>query len=54
MWTTPSFGAALIGRWLEAHGYQVAILARPDPDDPEVFRMFGKPRLAFLVDRRSA
>ena len=45
----PSFGAALIGRWLEAHGYQVAILARPDPDDPEVFRMFGKPRLAFLV-----
>jgi uncharacterized radical SAM protein YgiQ len=45
----PSFGAALIGRWLEAHGYQVAILARPDPDDPEVFRMFGKPKLAFLV-----
>lgn len=44
-----SFGAALIGRLLEAHGYQVAILARPDPDDPEVFRMFGKPRLAFLV-----
>ena len=45
----PSFGAALIGRLLEVHGYQVAILARPDPDDPEVFRMFGKPRLAFLV-----
>lgn len=45
----PSFGAALIGRLLEARGYRVGILSRPDPDDAEVFRMFGKPRLAFLV-----
>jgi uncharacterized radical SAM protein YgiQ len=45
----PSFGTALIGRLLEAHGYRVGILSRPDPDDPEVFRMFGRPRLAFLV-----
>ncbi len=45
----PSFGAALIGRLLEAHGYRVGILSRPDPDDPEAFRMFGRPKFAFLV-----
>ena len=44
-----SFGAAIIGRVLEAAGYKVGILARPDPDDVEAFRIFGRPRLAFLV-----
>ncbi len=44
-----SFGAAVIGRVLEARGYTVGILARPDPDDAEAFRLLGKPRLAFLV-----
>ena len=44
-----SFGAAIIGRVLEAEGYKVGILARPDPDDVEAFRIFGRPRLAFLV-----
>ncbi|HWR11058.1 MAG TPA: YgiQ family radical SAM protein [Rectinemataceae bacterium] len=44
-----SFGAAIIGRVLESEGYRVAILARPDPDDVEAFRIFGRPRLAFLV-----
>jgi uncharacterized radical SAM protein YgiQ len=44
-----SFGAAIIGRWLESKGYRVGILSRPDPDDVEAFRIFGKPRLAFLV-----
>ncbi|MDD3981606.1 MAG: YgiQ family radical SAM protein [Spirochaetales bacterium] len=44
-----SFGTAIIGRVIEAEGYRVAVLARPDPDDVEVFRLFGKPRLAFLV-----
>ncbi len=44
-----SFGTAIIGRVLEAEGYKVAILSRPDPDDVEVFRIFGRPRLAFLV-----
>jgi len=45
----PSFGAALISRLLEADGYRVAILAQPDSMDPESFRIFGRPRLAFLV-----
>jgi uncharacterized radical SAM protein YgiQ len=44
-----SFGAALIGRLLEAEGYAVGILARPDPDDTAAFRLLGRPRLAFLV-----
>jgi len=44
-----SFGAALLGRLLEAEGYRVGIIARPDPDDVEAFRLLGRPRLAFLV-----
>ncbi|HEY9053289.1 MAG TPA: YgiQ family radical SAM protein [Rectinemataceae bacterium] len=44
-----SFGVALIGRILEAAGYRVGIIARPDPDDVEAFRLLGRPRLAFLV-----
>jgi len=45
----PSFGAALLCRLLEAEGFKVGILARPDPDDVEAFRLLGRPRLAFLV-----
>ncbi len=45
----PSFGVAILSRLLEAEGYRMAVLARPDPDDVEVFRMFGRPKLAFLV-----
>jgi uncharacterized radical SAM protein YgiQ len=44
-----SFGAALLGRLLEAEGYKVGIIARPDPDDVAAFRLLGRPRLAFLV-----
>ena len=45
----PSFAAALLGRILESHGYSVAILAQPDWKNSENFKIFGKPRLAFLV-----
>jgi uncharacterized radical SAM protein YgiQ len=45
----PSFAAALLCRLLEAEGYKVGILARPDPDDVGAFRLLGKPRLCFLV-----
>lgn len=45
----PSFAAALLGRLLESNGYSVAILAQPDVKSVESFRVFGKPRLAFLV-----
>ena len=45
----PSFGAAVIARVLEAEGYRIAVLAQPDYTDQEAFRVFGRPRLAFLV-----
>lgn len=41
----PSFGVALIGRWLEKHGFKVAILAQPDWRSADSFRVFGPPRL---------
>lgn len=45
----PSFGVALVGRWLEAHGYRVAILAQPRHDRPDDFRRFGRPRLFYGI-----
>lgn len=45
----PSFAAALLGRLLESYGFSVAILAQPDWKNPDSFKIFGKPRLAFLV-----
>lgn len=45
----PSFAAALLGRLLEQNGYSVAILAQPDWENPDEFKIFGKPKLAFLV-----
>lgn len=46
----PSFGAAVIGRTLQAHGYRVAIVPQPNwQDDLRDFRKFGVPRLFFGV-----
>lgn len=45
----PSFGPAIISRVLESHGYTVCIISQPDWKDEESIRVFGKPRLAFLV-----
>jgi uncharacterized radical SAM protein YgiQ len=41
----PSFGVALIGRWLEKLGYRVCVLAQPDWRSADAFRQFGAPRL---------
>ena len=41
----PSFGVAMIGRWLERLGYRVAVLAQPDWRSVEPFRALGAPRL---------
>jgi uncharacterized radical SAM protein YgiQ len=41
----PSFGVAVIGRWLEAGGYRVAMLSQPDWRSAEPFRALGRPRL---------
>ena len=46
----PSFGAALLGRVLQAKGYNVAIVPQPNwQDDLRDFRKFGAPRLFFGV-----
>jgi uncharacterized radical SAM protein YgiQ len=41
----PAFGVALMGRYLQNLGYQVAILAQPDWRSVESFRIFGAPKL---------
>ena len=45
----PSFGAAIICRMLEAHGFTVGIISQPDWHDPQSVRILGRPRLAYLV-----
>ena len=45
----PSFGAAIITRLLEAHGYRVGFIAQPDWRDPGSVQALGRPRLGFLV-----
>jgi uncharacterized radical SAM protein YgiQ len=45
----PSFGAAVIGRCLEAQGYRVAVLAQPDWRTADGFTAMGKPRLGVLI-----
>ena len=45
----PSFAPTVIGRLLESHGYRVGIIAQPDWNDVNAFKVLGKPRLASLV-----
>jgi uncharacterized radical SAM protein YgiQ len=45
----PSFAMAILGRWLEAHGFRVAILAQPDWHSADAWRALGRPRLFYAV-----
>ncbi|GAB3035954.1 YgiQ family radical SAM protein [Bowmanella dokdonensis] len=45
----PSFGMAVIGRVLEAHGFRVGIIAQPDWTSKDAFMALGKPNLYFGV-----
>jgi uncharacterized radical SAM protein YgiQ len=45
----PSFGMALVGRLLEAHGFRVGILAQPAWDDAAAFMALGRPTLFWGV-----
>ncbi len=45
----PSFAAAVLGRWLEAHGFKVALLCQPDWKSAEPWRALGAPRLFYAV-----
>jgi uncharacterized radical SAM protein YgiQ len=41
----PSFGAALLGRWLVLYGYRVGIVAQPRWSTPEDLLVMGRPKL---------
>lgn len=45
----PSFGMALVGRLLEAQGFRVGIIAQPDWQNTDAFKVLGKPNLYFGV-----
>ncbi|GBG12752.1 UPF0313 protein [Novimethylophilus kurashikiensis] len=45
----PSFGMALVGRLLEAQGFRVGIIAQPDWQSADPFKVLGKPNLYFGV-----
>ena len=45
----PSFGMAIIGRLLEAHGFRVGIIAQPDWKNKDDFMKLGKPNLYYGV-----
>ncbi len=45
----PSFGMAVIGRVLEAQGFRVGIIAQPDWQSADAFRVLGRPNLFFGV-----
>ena len=45
----PSFGMAVIGRSLEAQGFRVGIIAKPDWTSKDAFMALGEPNLFFGV-----
>ena len=47
----PSFGTACIARYLQKHGYRIAVVPQPNwRDDLRDFRKLGVPRLYFAVN----
>lgn len=44
-----SFGPAIISRLLEANGFSVGIISQPDWSNEDSIKVFGEPRLGFLV-----
>jgi len=45
----PSFGVAVIGRYLEAHGFKTGVIAQPNWRELSEFKKLGRPRLGFLI-----
>ena len=45
----PSFGTALIGRYLQSLGYTCGIIAQPEYHSKDDFMRLGRPRLGFMV-----
>ncbi len=45
----PAFGPVLIARFLEGRGFRVGLIAQPDWQSADPFKVFGRPRLFFGV-----
>ncbi len=45
----PSFGVPLLARLLEREGFRVGIIPQPDWQDPEAFKVMGRPNLFAAV-----
>ena len=45
----PSFGVGIVGRFLEAQGFRVGVIAQPDWRSKDAFEELGRPRLFFGV-----
>ncbi len=45
----PSFGMAVVGRFMEAQGFRVGIISQPDWTSPDDFMKLGRPNLFFGV-----
>jgi len=45
----PSFGHAIISRYLEKHGFKVGIIPQPDINDVNAITCMGKPKLGVLI-----
>ena len=45
----PSFGASIITRVLESHGFKIGFLAQPDWQSKEAFMRFSRPKYGFMV-----
>lgn len=45
----PSFGMAIVGRFLEAQGFRVGIIAQPDWHNTDDFTALGQPNLFFGI-----
>ena len=44
-----SFASALLGRLLVSKGFSVGLICQPDWKNAESFKVFGRPKLGFLV-----
>lgn len=45
----PSFGMAIVGRFLESQGFRVGIISQPNWQSADAFKELGKPKLFFGV-----
>lgn len=45
----PSFGHAIIARWLEAYGFRVGVISQPDWRSTKDFARLGRPRLCVML-----